>query len=140
MNLFSFLESSAEKYPDKTALVCEEKRSTYSQLKNRSERLASSLYELGIRKGMKAGILLHNSTEYVEIVFALMKLGAVGVPLNIRLTKAEIKEQASHSDVSILFYESGLKVKAPFDVLSINHFVITCPGSCKKGTQQLTVR
>ena len=115
MNLFSFLESSAEKYPNKTALVCDEKRITYSQLKNRAEKLASSLYGLGIRKGMKAGILLHNSAEYVEIIFALMKLGAVGVPLNIRLTKVEIKEQASHSDVSILFYESRLREKAPFD-------------------------
>ena len=132
MNLFSFIENSAEKYPHKTALICEERCTSYSQLKNRSERLASSLYKLGIKKGMKAGILLHNSTEYVEIVFALMKLGAVGVPLNIRLTKAEIKEQASHSDVSILFYESGLKEKAPFDFLSIKHFVITCPDSCKK--------
>ena len=91
MNLFSFLESSAGKYPNKTALVCEEKRITYSQLKNRSEKLAFSLYKLGIRKGMKVGILLHNSIEYVEIIFALMKLGAVGVPINIRLTKTEIK-------------------------------------------------
>jgi len=132
MNLFSFLENSAEKYPDKTVLVCEKKRITYSQLKNRSEKLASSLYGLGIRKGMKAGILLHNSAEYVEIIFALMKLGAVGVPLNIRLTKVEIKEQASHADVSILFYESGLEEKTPFDLLSINHFVITCYSLCEK--------
>ena len=81
MNLFSFLENSAKKYPDMTALVCEEKRITYSQLKNRAEKLAFSLYGLGVKKGMKAGILLHNSIEYVEIIFALMKLGAVGVPL-----------------------------------------------------------
>jgi fatty-acyl-CoA synthase len=132
MNLFSFIENSAEKYPHKTALICEERRTSYSQLKNRSERLASSLYKLGIKKGMKAGILLHNSTEYVEIVFALMKLGAVGVPLNIRLTKAEIKEQAGHADVSILFYERGLREKAPFDLLSIKHFVDTRQDSCKR--------
>ena len=104
MNLFSFLENSAEKYPDKTALICEERRTSYSQLKNRSERLASSLCKLGIKKGMKAGILLHNSTEYVEIVFALMKLGAIGVPLNTRLSKEEIAKQADHADVSILFF------------------------------------
>ena len=132
MNLFNFLKNSSEKYPDKTALVCEEKRITYFQLKNRAEKLASSLYELGVRKGMKAGILLYNSVEYIEIIFALMKLGAVGVPLNIRLTKAEIKEQAGHADVSILFYESGLRGKAPFDLLSIKHFVDTRQDSCKR--------
>ena len=99
MNLFSFLESSAEKYPNKTALVCDEKRITYFQLRNRAEKLASSLYGLGIRKGMKAGILLHNSKEYVEIIFALMKLGAVGVPVNVRLTKEEVLKQAGHADV-----------------------------------------
>ena len=132
MNLFNFLVNSAEKYPDKTAFVCEERRLTYLQLKNRAEKLASSLYELGIRKGMKAGILLYNSVEYVEIIFALMKLGAVGVPLNIRLTKTEIKEQADHSDVSILFYERELTEKAPFDLSFIKRFVMICSDFCKK--------
>lgn len=132
MNLFDFLKNSAEKYQDKTALVCEEKRITYFQLKNRAEKLASSLYELGIRKGMKAGILLYNSVEYIEIIFALMKLGAVGVPLNVRLTKTEIKELAGHSDVSILFFERELAEKTPFDLSFIKHFVVINSDSCNK--------
>ena len=122
MNLFSLLENSAEKYPDKTALICEEKRITFLQLKKRSERLASSLLHHGIKKGMKAGILLYNSVEYVEIIFALMKLGAVGVPLNIRLTKEEIAKQADHADVSILFYDKELKKKVP-KLSSITNYV-----------------
>jgi acyl-CoA synthetase (AMP-forming)/AMP-acid ligase II len=132
MNLFSFLENSAEKYPDKTALICEEKRITFLQLKKRSERLASSLLRLGIKKGMKVGILLYNSVEYVEIIFALMKLGAVGVPLNIRLTKEEIAKQAEHADVSILFYEEELKQKAPLDLSSITDFIFIGSGESGK--------
>ncbi len=124
MNLFSFLENSAEKYPDKTALICEEKRITFSQLKERAERLAFSLLELGIKKGMKAGILLYNSVEYVEIVFALMKLGAVGVPINVRLTKDEIEKQAGHADISILFYEEEHKQKITFDLSKITEYVL----------------
>jgi len=93
------------------------------QLKERAERLASSLLKLGIKKEMKVGILLYNSVEYVEIIFALMKLGAVGVPLNIRLTKEEIKKQVVHADVSLLFYDSEIKEKAPFYLSSITDYV-----------------
>jgi fatty-acyl-CoA synthase len=132
MNLFSFLENSAVKYPDKTALICEEQRITYLQLKKRSERLVSSLLHLGLKKGMKAGILLYNSVEYVEIIFALMKLGAVGVPLNIRLTKEEIAKQAEHADVSILFYEEELKQKAPLDLSFITDSIFIGSGESGK--------
>jgi len=132
MNLFNFLENSAEKYPDKTALICGEKGITFSQLKERAERLAFSLSRLGIKKGMKAGILLYNSVEYVEIIFALVRLGAVGVPLNLRLTKDEIKKQAEHADVSTLFYDKELKEKVSFDFSKITDYVFIGEGRGEK--------
>lgn len=123
MNLFDFLKNSAKKYPDKTALICEEKRISFSRLKERSERLAAALQRLGLKKGIRAGILLYNSAEYVEILFALMKIGAVGVPLNVRLMPTEIKKMCRHADVEFLFFEKALADKVPPGITSLRRAV-----------------
>lgn len=129
MNLYSFLENSAKKFPDKTALMCDGKEMTFSRLKERSEKLAAALRSLGLTKGSKAGLLLYNCAEYVEIVFALMKIGAVGVPLNVRLTRADIKQMAVHADMDVLFFEKSLENKAPLEHLPPNSAVLIGTGS-----------
>jgi len=123
MNLFNFLDSAAKKYPDKAAVICNSKRITYKKLKARAEKLASALYSLGITKGTKAGILSFNCIEYIETIFALMKLGTVCVPLNHRLTAGEIKELVEHAGVTTFFYGKQLEEKVPFDVHLIKNFI-----------------
>ena len=91
MNLFQFLELAAARYPQKTAVICGADRCTFSALKLRADQLAASLLRRGIAKGEPVAILSTNSIAYVEIICALMKIGAVAVPLNYRLTKNEIK-------------------------------------------------
>jgi len=113
MNLQTFLTKAAAAHPEKTAVVCDGERISYGMLQRRAQKLAAALYQLGVRKSAPAGILLNNSIEYVEILFALMRLGAVGVPLNTRLTAAEIRATAEHAGMAVLFYGADLEDKAP---------------------------
>jgi len=123
LNLGHFLDRAAEKHPQKPAVICDGKKVTYGELKTRTEALAASLYRLGITKGTRVGIISCNSIYYIEIIFALMKLGAVCVPFNYRLTAVEIKELAEHSDITTLFYEELLHEKVPFTIPAIKNYI-----------------
>jgi acyl-CoA synthetase (AMP-forming)/AMP-acid ligase II len=82
MRLEQFLRRSADRFPDKTALVASGKRLTYSQLDNLSDELAQGLAERGIGGGDRVVLFLDNSAEAVVSVFAVLKAGAVFSPVN----------------------------------------------------------
>ena len=82
MRFEQFLRRSADRFPDKTALVASGKRLTYSQLDELSDELAQGLVERGIGRGDRVVLFLDNSTEAVVSVFAVLKAGAVFSPVN----------------------------------------------------------
>jgi amino acid adenylation domain-containing protein len=77
-----FLEASAKRLPDKTALVCDERRLTYAQIDEMANRLANAFIARGIRRGDRVGIYLNNTVEAVVGIFAALKADAVFVPVN----------------------------------------------------------
>jgi amino acid adenylation domain-containing protein len=76
------LAESANKYPDRIAVRFKDSSLTYSALEMKSNRLAASLIEKGIKKGDRAGILLSKSPESLIALFGIMKTGAIYVPLD----------------------------------------------------------
>ena len=77
-----FLEESARLHPGKTALVCGERRLTYGEIDEASNRLAHALVEQGVRRGDRVAIQLENSVEAVLAIFATLKAGAVFLVLH----------------------------------------------------------
>jgi acyl-CoA synthetase (AMP-forming)/AMP-acid ligase II len=77
-----FLEHSALRFPDKTALIFQKERITYREIDNRANALARKLIELGIKTGDRVLLLLENRPEYVISYYGIMKAGAVAVPVN----------------------------------------------------------
>jgi fatty-acyl-CoA synthase len=78
--------------PDKIALIdyVEGKRYTYRQLSDRIYRMANFLMDgLGIKKGDRITCLSHNRIEYIDLFFAAGRIGAILVPLNVRLALNE---------------------------------------------------
>jgi long-chain acyl-CoA synthetase len=73
----SFLERSAAKSPEKTALVCNGRKFTYGELEARANRLAWSMIASGVERGDRVAIFLENSADAVISVFAILKAGAV---------------------------------------------------------------
>lgn len=123
MDLLHFLYDTSRKFPHKEAVICDSKRITYRNLKFRVEKLASALYSLGVKKSTPAGILCLNCIEYIEIIFALLKLGAVCVPLNYRLMPHEIRTLVEHAGLTLLFYEKETEGRVPFDSPLIKTFI-----------------
>ncbi|HSF80112.1 MAG TPA: AMP-binding protein [Anaerolineales bacterium] len=77
-----FLELSAERLPEKIALVCDGKRLTYSQIDAMADRLAQAMQAKGLRRGDRVAVYLNNSVEAVAGIFATLKAGGVFVPVN----------------------------------------------------------
>ena len=106
MNWSYVLERNAEEFPNKEALVFEDRRYTYKELEKRVNALAQRLQDLGIKKGDVVAILLLNCPEYIEITFAVNKLGAIWLPLNYRLAGAELAYILNHSETTMLISEA----------------------------------
>jgi amino acid adenylation domain-containing protein len=77
-----FLEFSAERSPDKVALISGDGRYTYRQIDEEANRLAHALIASGVQRGDRVVIFLPNSLETVVSIFAALKAGAVFVVLN----------------------------------------------------------
>ena len=80
-----FLEHSAERFPDKIALIHEDVRATYAQINARANQLTRLLLDRGIRHGDRVVVLLENCLEYVVSYYGVLKAGAVAVPLSTDL-------------------------------------------------------
>lgn len=65
-------------------------RYTYERLDDRASRLAASLREAGVGRGDRVALLSPNDVAYFDYMFACAKLGALFVPLNYRLSEAEL--------------------------------------------------
>lgn len=88
MQVEHFLELSAQKHPNKVALVFGEQKLTYSQIDRHCNRLANALLASGVRRGDRVVICLPNGIEAVLAIFAALKAGAVFVLVN-HTTKSE---------------------------------------------------
>ncbi len=103
MNTTEFLSIATSICPDKVAFVFEDKRYTFSQLNERSNRLANALSNLGVTKGDRVAMLQVNCNQHVEAYFAVAKLGAIWVPLNFRAKGDELAYMLNSSEANTLF-------------------------------------
>jgi len=82
MQVEQFLEESARRFPDKTALVCDGQRWTYRELDERANALAHAMIDAGVRRSDRVAVYLDNSADAVLSVFAAMKAGGVFLVVN----------------------------------------------------------
>jgi long-chain acyl-CoA synthetase len=102
MNLSQTLESNSKKYSQRPAIIFKNEPISFRQLTENSFRLASSLINLGIKKGDKVAIYLSNCPEYIYAYLATWCIGATAVPLDFMLTSDEIVSCLSHSQSKLL--------------------------------------
>ncbi|MGR6998923.1 class I adenylate-forming enzyme family protein [Yinghuangia aomiensis] len=90
-------EASPRRQPDVPAVVDGDRVLTYRDLDRRSSRVANALANAGLPPGSRIAVLLGNRLEYCEIAAGIAKAGMVVVPLNPRLTEAEVRYIVQHS-------------------------------------------
>src|SRR4051794_8211354 len=77
-----FLEDSARRLPEKTALVCDGRRLSYGEVDAMANRLSHALADYGVKRGDRVALFLPNCVETVVGIFAILKAGAVFVAIN----------------------------------------------------------
>lgn len=107
MQIEAVLEHSATRFPDKTALVCDGRRLTYSWLAIESRRLASAISEQGIRRGERVAFCLDNSVDAVVCIFATLMAGGVLVPVNATMRVEKLTRLLNDSGARLLFGKSA---------------------------------
>ncbi|MEO6626507.1 MAG: AMP-binding protein [Burkholderiaceae bacterium] len=104
MDIGSIFLQSAERYPNHTALIFEDRRWTYSQWHARVRRFAQGLADLGVRPSDRVAFYVTTSENSVTTYFACQLLGAVAVPLNFRLAAGEAAVVLQDSGARLLVY------------------------------------
>ncbi|HLL01126.1 MAG TPA: long-chain fatty acid--CoA ligase [Myxococcaceae bacterium] len=103
-----WLARRAQLSPDRVALIDAtrgERRITFREWNAAAHRTARLLHEtLGVRRGDRVAVLAMNCVEYLDLLFACAKLGAILQPLNWRLSAEELKGLLADAEPGVLVY------------------------------------
>ena len=97
-----WLARCAVNRPERLAVQDDNERWSFAELDRHATRLARQLAALGVQEGGRVALLAANSLSFVAFVHALTRLGAVLVPLNLRLTFEELCWQVRDVQASLL--------------------------------------
>ncbi|MBT0565361.1 long-chain-fatty-acid--CoA ligase [Williamsia sp. CHRR-6] len=114
--------------PDAPALSFLGEVTTWAQLERRTDALASALARRGIGFGDRVVVLMLNRPEYLEIVVAVNRIGAIAVPVNFRMTPAEVSFIVDDCAAKMLVADAPLVQLATAVAQrcgSVRHLVVT---------------
>jgi long-chain acyl-CoA synthetase len=99
--------------PEAEALIVGDLRLSYSALDERANRAAAGLAERGVGAGDRVGMLLSNRVEFVTTLLAILRLGAIAVPMGTRLQTPEVAYILQHSGAKVLVHDVELSGRLP---------------------------
>ena len=102
MNVVSLFQEQAANYPDSTAVIFKDGSLTYGSLNEQANLLAHYLAKAGVKKGDFIGVFLQRSPEFIIAITAVVKLGAVYVPIDVSYPRQRISFMLQDSGISIL--------------------------------------
>ena len=105
-NLGDLFDLAADSVADRTALVWDQVRLSYADLRARSDRLAAALARRGVRRGQTVGLLMYNCPAYVESLLAAFKLGAIPFNINYRYDVEELRYILRDARAAVLIHGS----------------------------------
>jgi long-chain acyl-CoA synthetase len=98
LNLSTLLEDSARRYPDRDAVVLGDVRVDYQTLNGIANKVANLLVSRGIKPGDKVALSCPNLPQFPAVYNAILKTGAVVVPMNVLLKGREVAYHLQDSD------------------------------------------
>lgn len=130
MLVHEFLEHSADRLPDKVALVCDGVRLTYAEVDAQANRLANALKAQGLQRGDRVVLYLPNGLELAIAIFAVLKAGGVFVPLNPSTKYDKCAYILNNCHARVLFTigrQAELAQQLAQEVPSLKTIVLTSP-------------
>ena len=108
MSISDQLARHARKIPDETALRFEGAGRSYRELDERVARLGNALADRGVRPGDRVAVVGLNCLEIVESYLAVVRVGAICVPINFRLVADEIAYALTDSGARAVIVDTAL--------------------------------
>lgn len=131
LNLALLVEASAKTYPDRTAIIFDDLKYSYSQLNALANKFANVLQSIGVERGDKVALMMPNIQAFTIAYFGILKLGATVVPLNVLFKAPEVAYHLEDSDsVALVLYEGFLeKAARGFEEVreTCHHLIVFAP-------------
>lgn len=106
-NVAALLESSAQRHPERAAIVLGDSALTYSQIDREASQIANLLTSRGVQPGDKVALSCPNIPAFTIIYYAILKAGSTVVPLNVLLRAREIAYHLDDADAVAYFAYEG---------------------------------
>ncbi len=100
------MHRAVDLYGQKEGVICGGRRFTYAEFGERCERLASALTGIGVGETDRVGYLSFNTHKLLEGYYGAIQARGMVMPLNVRLTTAELGGILRHSEPKVLLYEA----------------------------------
>jgi long-chain acyl-CoA synthetase len=123
-----YLEKQARERPTKPAILFKEEKITFFDLNTLSNRIANRLLNVGVKKGDRVVLLFQNCPEFCVAYFAILKIGAIAVVLDFRLSPAEMEPIFQEAEVSAIITDvrqKGFIDRALKTVPTLQHVIVT---------------
>jgi fatty-acyl-CoA synthase len=101
-----FLHAAVDVFGEKIGVVCGDREFTYCQFAERCERLATALPGLGVEPGDRVAYLSFNNHQLLEGYYGIVQARAIAMPLNVRLSEAELAQILQHAEPRVLLFEN----------------------------------
>ena len=112
-NLAHYLTKNAARFPNRPALVWNDRTWTWSELDHRVSALALALQtSFGVSKGDSILVQAQNSNQMAEIMLAAFRLGAIWVPCNFRQAPGETAHAAEKANARLFVCDSAYRAQA----------------------------
>jgi fatty-acyl-CoA synthase len=117
---------AARIFGSKIGVVCDDHRFTYREFNERCDRLSHALLQLGLRAGDRVAYLSFNCHRLLEAYYGVPQIGAILLPLNIRLNPEELGYILNDSSPRFLFFDPDfiplVEALRP-NVTSVEHYI-----------------
>jgi O-succinylbenzoic acid--CoA ligase len=112
-NVLAMFERSRASHPQGDAVVCDGRRWSYAETGAEAERLAAGFASRGVEAGDRILMLLGNRPEFVFVLLALQRLGAIAVPVGIREQRPGLAYIACQCEAKAIVFDDALIDRVP---------------------------
>ncbi|WP_299415587.1 class I adenylate-forming enzyme family protein [uncultured Sulfitobacter sp.] len=112
-DLNAMFDAALAHAPQGEALVSGQTRLTYAQLDTRIAQLAGGMAAQGVSKRDRVALLLSNCTEFLTVLLACLRIGAIAVPINIREGTPELAFILNHCGARLLIHGADVAERLP---------------------------
>ncbi len=129
---YTLLDQTADRVPHRIAIIYEGMELTYAELRELSNRFATALFAMEVRKGDRVAIHLINCPQFVIAYYGILKTGAVFTPLSPHLVAREALLQLKDSGAETLISLDTLfpTIRSIIPETDVKHVITTSLADC----------